>query len=143
MMPLSLARTGAPLRLLCLGAHCDDIEIGCGATVLDLIGSGVAVEVAWCVVGSTPARATEAKASAAAFLEGAVAAHIDVQAFRDGHFHWQGSAIDRKSKPWRSPRWMMATPSSVSTIAYRRLSGCEACSTSNGASNAATPLITC
>ena len=28
------ARDGGPLRVLCLGAHCDDIEIGCGGTVL-------------------------------------------------------------------------------------------------------------
>jgi LmbE family N-acetylglucosaminyl deacetylase len=93
MMALSPPRTGAPLRLLCLGAHCDDIEIGCGATILDLIASGTAVEVSWCVVGSTPQRALEAKACAAAFLKGAAAAHVDVQAFRDGHFPWQGSAI--------------------------------------------------
>ena len=93
MMALAPARGAAPLRLLCLGAHCDDIEIGCGATVLDLIASGTPVEVAWCVVGSTPRRAEEARGCAAAFLAGAAAAHVDVQAFRDGHFPWQGSAI--------------------------------------------------
>ena len=89
-----LARPGEPLRLLCLGAHADDIEIGCGATILDLIDSrrrGSRSLGACC--RPTPARAAEAKASAAAFLEGAAAAHVDVQAFRDGHFPWQGSAI--------------------------------------------------
>jgi LmbE family N-acetylglucosaminyl deacetylase len=93
MIALRPARAGAPLRLLCLGAHCDDIEIGCGATILDLIAAGTPVEVSWCVVGSTPQRAQEAKASAAAFLAGAASSHVDVQSFRDGHFPWQGSAI--------------------------------------------------
>jgi LmbE family N-acetylglucosaminyl deacetylase len=95
MTPLRLrGGEGGRLRLLCIGAHCDDIEIGCGATILDLVArGGVRLEVAWCVVGSTPARAAEARASAAAFLEGAAAAQVDVQSFRDGHFPWQGSAI--------------------------------------------------
>jgi LmbE family N-acetylglucosaminyl deacetylase len=93
MTPLRLAAAGERLRLLCLGAHCDDVEIGCGATVLDLLARGVRLEVAWCVLGSTPPRAAEARASAQAFLEGAAEARIDVQGFRDGHFPWQGSAL--------------------------------------------------
>lgn len=92
MTPLALAAPGRRLRLLCIGAHCDDIEIGCGATLLDLTARGMALEVSWCVVGSTPEREPEARASAAAFLDG-VAAHVDIQAFRIGHFPWQGSAI--------------------------------------------------
>jgi LmbE family N-acetylglucosaminyl deacetylase len=93
MRPLTLGVPGRRLRLLCVGAHCDDIEIGCGGTILDLLAKGVRLEVAWCVIGSTPPRALEARASAAAFLEGAAAAHVDVQGFRDSHFPWQGSAI--------------------------------------------------
>jgi LmbE family N-acetylglucosaminyl deacetylase len=93
MMPLALARAGGPLRVLCLGAHCDDIEIGCGATILELIAQGVRLEVAWCVVGSTPPRALEARASAEAFLEGAADARIEVQSFRDGYFPTQTALI--------------------------------------------------
>jgi LmbE family N-acetylglucosaminyl deacetylase len=92
MNGLRLTR-GEPLRLLCLGAHADDIEIGCGATVLELLSRRVRLEVDWCVLSATPVRAGEAKASAAAFLEGAAEAHIEVQDFRDGHFPWQGSLI--------------------------------------------------
>ena len=92
MMPLIVAPAGRALRLLCIGAHCDDIEIGCGATILDVIAGGVALDVAWCVVGSTTERALEARASAADFLDGAKA-HVDIQGFREGHFPWQGSAI--------------------------------------------------
>ena len=93
MMPLALARADGPLRVLCLGAHCDDIEIGCGATILELIAQGVRLEVAWCVVGSTPPRALEARASAEAFLEGAADARIEVQSFRDGYFPTQTALI--------------------------------------------------
>jgi LmbE family N-acetylglucosaminyl deacetylase len=93
MMPLSLARAGEPLRVLCLGAHCDDIEIGCGATILELIAQGVRLHVVWCVVGSTPPRAIEARASAEAFLEGAAEARIDIQSFRDGYFPTQTPLI--------------------------------------------------
>ncbi|MEK0084510.1 PIG-L deacetylase family protein [Benzoatithermus flavus] len=93
MRALTLAGSGGRLRILCLGAHADDIEIGCGATILDLIARGVRLEVDWCVLSATPVRAEEARASAMAFLEGAVEARIEVQGFRDGHFPWQGSAI--------------------------------------------------
>ena len=93
MRTLGLARAGEPLRVLCLGAHCDDIEIGCGGTLLELIAQGVRLQVAWCVVGSTPPRALEARASAEAFLEGAAEAHVDVQSFRDGYFPTQTAQI--------------------------------------------------
>lgn len=93
MRALTLKRSGERLRILCLGAHADDIEIGCGATILELIARGVRLEVDWCVLSATPMRAEEARASAAAFLEGAAEARVEVQAFRDGHFPWQGSAI--------------------------------------------------
>ena len=59
MNTLKLAR-GERLRLLCLGAHADDIEIGCGATLLDLLAQGVRLEVDWCVLSASPVRAEEA-----------------------------------------------------------------------------------
>ncbi len=47
MRQLSLASPGSPLRVLCLGAHSDDIEIGAGGTILNWIERGVALEVHW------------------------------------------------------------------------------------------------
>lgn len=104
MRALSLARAGQPLRILCLGAHADDIEIGCGAMIRELIHSDVRLEVDWVVLSASPDRAVEAKASAAAFLQGAAAAWVEVAAFRDGHFPYQGSSIKEwfetlKSRP--------------------------------------------
>ena len=57
-------REGKPLRLLCLGAHCDDIEIGAGGTVLRLVRENPGIEVLWAVFSSTDARRLEAMACA-------------------------------------------------------------------------------
>ena len=38
------------LEVLCIGAHCDDIEIGCGGTLLRLIAGGQVASVRWIVL---------------------------------------------------------------------------------------------
>ena len=93
MRPLALAAPGERLRLLCLGAHADDIEIGCGGTVLQLVARGVRLEVDWCVLSASPVRAEEARASAGAFLEGAASSQVHIQRFADGRFPYQGTEI--------------------------------------------------
>jgi LmbE family N-acetylglucosaminyl deacetylase len=93
---LSLPLTGAagkPLRVLCLGAHSDDIEIGCGGTVLALIAQVPCVEVAWVVLSGTGPRAEEARRSAALFLHGALKANVAVRDFRDGFFPYEGGRL--------------------------------------------------
>jgi LmbE family N-acetylglucosaminyl deacetylase len=92
MLPLLLARpTGRALRVLCLGAHADDLEIGCGGTMLELVGAG-AVDCTWVVWSGTPERAAEARSAAARVLEGATGARVEVEGFRDGFFpaQWAG-----------------------------------------------------
>jgi LmbE family N-acetylglucosaminyl deacetylase len=113
MMPLSLAGSGERLRLLCLGAHADDIEIGCGGTVLQLLRQGVRLEVDWCVLSAVPERAREARASAAAFLEGAAEARIQVERFRDGGFPYQGAEI----KEWFETLKSLPRPDLIMTHA--------------------------
>jgi LmbE family N-acetylglucosaminyl deacetylase len=91
-----MLRLGLPegrLRLLCLGAHADDIEIGCGGTVLRLLAEHPGSEVDWVVFSGAGARRAEAEASAADFLAGAGIAQVAVHAFRDGFFPWEGAAI--------------------------------------------------
>ena len=85
--------SGEPLRILCLGAHCDDIEIGAGGTVRRLIADREAVEVHWTVFASNPERGGEARASANSFLAGARSAAVDVRGFRESYFPDQWSAI--------------------------------------------------
>ncbi|MGH7585910.1 MAG: PIG-L deacetylase family protein [Gemmatimonadales bacterium] len=77
---------GRPLRLLCLGAHADDIEIGCGGTVLRLLAERPGTEVSWIVFSATPERRREAEASAARFLRGAVSQRVQVFDFPDTRF---------------------------------------------------------
>lgn len=82
-----------PLRLLCLGAHADDIEIGCGGTILRLAAEIPDLAVRWIVFSGVGARGAEARASAAAFLDGVAERRIEVEEFRDGYFPYQGADI--------------------------------------------------
>src|SRR5258708_8208191 len=69
MQRVSLFADRGLRRVLALGAHCDDIEIGCGGTLLRLAAQRPHLEVRWVVFFSTPERAVQARASPAAFLE--------------------------------------------------------------------------
>lgn len=93
MKALPMAPAGQRLRLLCLGAHADDIEIGAGGTILALIAAGTRLEVHWCVMSATAERAAETRRSAAAFLEGAAAATVEVAGFEDSYFPSQSREI--------------------------------------------------
>jgi LmbE family N-acetylglucosaminyl deacetylase len=73
-------------RVLCLGAHCDDIEIGCGGTILRLLREEPGCEVHWQVFSSTPVRKREAAKSAALFLNGVKSKRLVVRSFRDSYF---------------------------------------------------------
>ena len=71
--------------MLAIGAHSDDIEIGCGGTVLRLVEEVPDAELAWVVLSASGPRAEEAAASATAFL-GNVAKTVRIEAFRDSFF---------------------------------------------------------
>lgn len=77
---------GRPLRLLCLGAHADDIEIGCAATVGRLLARHPGSVVRWVVFSAGPDRAAEARAAAAAVLASAGEARIEIRDHPDGLF---------------------------------------------------------
>lgn len=79
-------------RILCLGAHSDDIEIGCGGTILRLIREHPRLQVRWVVFSAGPQRRSEAATAAELFLQGAQA-EVEVLGFRDGFFPYDGAAI--------------------------------------------------
>jgi len=81
------------LRVLCIGAHSDDIEIGCGATILKLGGLRPRPEFRWVVWSAGGKREDEAKRAARAFLGLAAARAVRVHAFRDGYFPAQFAEI--------------------------------------------------
>ena len=89
---LSPDRLG-PLKLLCLGAHADDIEIGCGGTIMRLATEVLDLIVRWIVFSGVGSRAAEARNSAATFLENVAEKQIEVLRFRDGYFPFQGADI--------------------------------------------------
>jgi LmbE family N-acetylglucosaminyl deacetylase len=80
--------------ILCLGAHADDIEIGCGGTLLTLLAAHPSLRVHWVVLSADERRADEARQSALRFL-GAAAdeSRIQVAGFRDTFFPYQGAEI--------------------------------------------------
>lgn len=94
MHPLSLLTDKTqPLHVLCLGAHSDDIEIGCGATLLRLQEEYPAIHIDWVVFSGNEQRAKEARASAARFLRKAKSKNVITKAFRDGFFPYCGTEI--------------------------------------------------
>jgi LmbE family N-acetylglucosaminyl deacetylase len=85
--------TDSPFRVLALGAHSDDIEIGCGGSMLRLLSEIDDVEVFWIVFSGNQQRSLEAQQSAEQFLSGAAQKHIRIENFRDGFFPYDGGEI--------------------------------------------------
>jgi LmbE family N-acetylglucosaminyl deacetylase len=85
MLPLTFnAARDALVQILCLGAHSDDIEIGCGGTLLKLQAIYPRVRFHWVVFSADERRACEARRSVDLFLQPGAARQVVVHAFRDG-----------------------------------------------------------
>ncbi|HWH58128.1 MAG TPA: PIG-L deacetylase family protein [Terriglobales bacterium] len=93
MLSLNFAHAGTALKILCLGSHSDDIEIGCGGTILRLLAEGQEVDVTWIVLASNADREREARNSASKFLDRADKKNVVVKTFRDGFFPFEGAQI--------------------------------------------------
>jgi LmbE family N-acetylglucosaminyl deacetylase len=83
----------SPIKVLCLGAHCDDIEIGCGGTVLKLLEEGHEFDFSWVTLSSHGQRSAEARESASRFLRNAKSPALLFKEFRDGFFPYLGAEI--------------------------------------------------
>lgn len=89
-------------RVLCLGAHSDDIEIGCGGTVLKLIKSAPEVEFLWFVGSAEVKRRLEAQESAGEFLRNARGAEIRIGGFTESYFPDQWRSIKQAVEDLKS-----------------------------------------
>jgi LmbE family N-acetylglucosaminyl deacetylase len=79
--------------VLCLGAHCDDIEIGCGGTLLQLIEKGAMASVKWVVFASDEVRKQEALKSAGQFLDGAPRQEVLILDFPDAFLPFKAAEV--------------------------------------------------
>ena len=79
-------------QVLAIGAHADDIEIGCGGALLALADAHPRVEFVWAVLTGDGERAAEATASAAAFFAGDRAPALELAGLADGRLPFTGEA---------------------------------------------------
>jgi LmbE family N-acetylglucosaminyl deacetylase len=93
VLPFPLAEAPRLRSVLALGSHSDDIEIGCGATLLALTRARPEIEVTWVVLGAEGKREREARASAEAFMGAATRSEVVVHGFRDGFFPYIGGEL--------------------------------------------------
>jgi len=103
MLSLSLGAS-APQRILAVGCHSDDIEIGCGAMLLSLAETRPEIDVTWVVLAATGEREREARRSAEAFLNGFARADIVTRAFRDGFLPYNGAEVKEFFEELKSVR---------------------------------------
>jgi LmbE family N-acetylglucosaminyl deacetylase len=94
---IQLTDTSRLKRILCLGAHSDDIEIGCGGTILRLVRDNPNLAVHWIVFcGADERRSREARESAANYVGGLKEASVDVFEFRDAFLAFDGVQIKER-----------------------------------------------
>ena len=94
MLPLLLGPPEAPpARALAIGAHPDDIEIGCAGTIMKLIEDSALSEIRWVVLSGSGERAEEARRSAEALLERLPGSEVMICDFPDGFFPYEGKRI--------------------------------------------------
>ena len=88
-----LDAAGRIKSVLAIGAHADDIEIGCGGALLSLAENHGGAELVWVVFGAHGDRVEEARRSAAEFASGFATSRIVVKGFRDGFFPYGGREV--------------------------------------------------
>jgi LmbE family N-acetylglucosaminyl deacetylase len=92
MISLNLAEKDNPFIVLCLGAHADDIEIGCGGSVLLLKSALAQTRFHWVVFSAAGHRAQEAEKAARLFTAGCDKTFV-LKDYRDGFLPYNGGKV--------------------------------------------------
>ena len=94
MLGLRLGQSREAVReVLCLGAHSDDIEIGCGGAILELVAAHPGLRIIWVVFSGGAKREAEARLAAELFLRRAGSSQVIIRKQRDGFFPAQATEI--------------------------------------------------
>jgi len=93
LIPLGWVDAKQPPTILCIGAHCDDIEIGCGATLAHWAGQYPQARLSWAVFSGTAERVAETRSAARALLGSERQLELRFFDFRDSYFPSQLAEI--------------------------------------------------
>jgi LmbE family N-acetylglucosaminyl deacetylase len=93
MLKFRFTEKDSEMNVLCIGAHPDDIEIGCGGTILKLIEEVDGVHFNWVVLSGDENRKEEAQKSAGTFLIKKKLKKLDIQNFRESYFPYDGAYL--------------------------------------------------
>ena len=104
MRPLAIlgASRRKRLNILCLGAHCDDVDIGCGGALLALLDRYSVTDVTWVIFSAHGERENELRRSARHFLRRATASRIVTHNYRDGFMPAHFTAIKENFEALKS-----------------------------------------
>lgn len=80
-------------ELLCIGAHCDDIEIGCGGTILRLLELHPAISITWLILTGNERRQAETRESARQLTGDTGRIDLILHQFRDGYLPYNGNLV--------------------------------------------------
>jgi LmbE family N-acetylglucosaminyl deacetylase len=84
---------GGVRKILCLGAHADDIEIGAGGTLMSIVAADADISVDWVVFSADGDREVEARQGAERILTGCRDWQVHLFHFRDGYFPYMGPEV--------------------------------------------------
>ncbi|MFZ0519760.1 MAG: PIG-L deacetylase family protein [Candidatus Acidiferrales bacterium] len=93
MIHLGLPAVNGRLEILCLGSHSDDIEIGCGGTILRLAEQFPDCVIHWAVFNAVGARQNEAERGATLFAGRHLGESPRLECFQDGFMPYAGAAV--------------------------------------------------
>lgn len=93
MLAVSLESLKNGGQVLCLGAHCDDVEIGCGATLVDLCQRYPGITIHAIVFCSDDQREAETRRCMSQLLGDTVNVMLNFANFRDGYLPYMAADV--------------------------------------------------